>query len=404
MSHKVWSTTTRLLALEVFIGSLAIVGSAWLFWKLGHLHPRYYARLFPKQLRALACADLFFSLTLFGTILPPYMPRAYQSFTCTVAHLLFGPCRLVSTLIESHIAFSFLLQSLHCSNRAKCLDHSLWPLVFLGFVSGLLEAKDDGWVYVDHLEDCLPRKRCHLSMAVLVACFVVSMLAYVSAICVSCKAPFAVQRANFRRAAVYPLNFMLCYILVLYLYCATFAGKYYGEHMYESCRAFELSRGLLNAGAYALQSRYVRHSRYLYARSSGEIYHPGTGQTRTLDSDHSSPNLGTRISGTWGDEDPSMSFRVAFGGVDICEVSCCSSVRTQSSQLSREAIHHAEAEEEEELPPRRITAEEQWVRRDMRRTVIMQIRIERFHRAALTFAISSFVIFVVAVILMYRLS
>merc|ERR1711879_1128539 len=111
--------------------------------------------------------------------------------------------------------------------------------------------------------------------------------------------PGSVQRSNFRRAAVYPLNFLITYGRMMVVYSNDSLLR--NRVVFSTGATLEFLNGLLNTVTYAMQSRYAAMLWKRYQRDcelrSGQGERSGANETALT-----------------------LSFHVDIGGVDIVEV------------------------------------------------------------------------------------
>lgn len=164
--------------------------------------------------------------------------------------------RFVSVLQEVHIACYFVLQAFKFED---CLLGSSKLWIVIAWIAGITFGVGDLLLSPWHLDtksgSCKQSGHSYVSAVVLLLGFVANCVAYGVVIFRSSqRAPKSVLRRALRRAAMYPLNFLLTYSLLLAAYLDSDLWDVDGfiafAWVLESCN------GLLNALIYACQGRY----------------------------------------------------------------------------------------------------------------------------------------------------
>jgi hypothetical protein len=272
-------------------------------------------RLFPRQLRSLASAGLCVYTLAIPTLiidfwyLPGTLSGEDYSLACSSGFAIFRTFRLVNVLQETHIALTFLAQSLKWTKLLPVLNRGI-PIVWsTGLALGVILQLVNPWTFSTTLEKCVPPRDAdghteidYGTVTTLSICFVTALASFL-AIVRKTHMPAVVRRQNFQRAMCYPLISVLSFSLLI--------GSYVKIHLFwdppwyfPTMVIMECSNGFLNSLAFAVQSRYAS-LQLREALDSGAEY---------------------------------VSFRVDFGGVDIVDIVCCSANSASDSGMNSEAV------------------------------------------------------------------
>jgi hypothetical protein len=260
-------------------------------------------RLFPRQLRSLAMAGLcVYTLGLPVLIVDFWhLPESYEmsSLVCSSGFAVFRACRLVSVLQETHIALTFLAQSLKWIRCLPILNRCIPLLWFGGLLLGAILQIVNPWRFDHRFDLCVPPTDAAGNVeidygTVTVLCFsFAAALASLLAIVRKTQMPAVVRRQNFQRAMCYPLISVASFSPAIVAYVRV--SFFWDPPWYLPMMVLmECSNGFLNVLAFAVQSRYALF------------------QLREAVVSGDSP------------ADECVSFRVDFGGVDIVDIVCCS--------------------------------------------------------------------------------
>lgn len=271
------------------------------------------SRLFPRQLQSLALANIAFALILLILVsgnIAVYLGSNYEAtftFECHWAYLCFIPARLVCLLHEMHIAVSFFAQAFRKIVLLRVLNWNLSWLWVLGIVIGAISSLWNPWHFSLRVGTCVPLQwPAMLSVVMVSACGVVCIASYLSVASRACNERFTVSPAivssrNYRRAAMYPLSFLLTYGPVLVSYCDRDLFSAYPWFSLLA-RTMEGYNGFVNTVVYYLQSRYA------------------SIQLKSGDTDGVIAYEGRQVCSITGRIRINVSYTVDIGGVDILEL------------------------------------------------------------------------------------
>lgn len=292
------------LLVTVIANVVSIVGVVWLLLRVGLLPAQSKRRLFPQQIRALAASDLFFHLAStvlcfdnFGG-LSWESTKSYELPVCRWCEYFVRFGTNMSLLLELHIAMSFMLQ---CFRWLRAL-RAFPALLYLTIPVALLITMLEGMLYTmyqDAFGACILHQADLPSIALFLLTFAVSMVAYVVAACKARGCSQAVEARCWRRAAHYPLCFLVTQVGMIYVLCR--AGPDVSpKQEVKVVIAITLQNlgGFANTLTYALQSRYaakLQRRDALAGRSA-------------------------RAGAAGGDRTNFMSFEARFGGVMVEEI------------------------------------------------------------------------------------
>lgn len=250
---------------------LSIGGCLWLLWRLQKLSPAIRHRLFPRQVRYLAWADLLFHCSSILLDLLDYGVLGSQGTTCARLMPLVEFASICSLLVSLHLAVSFLVQILgmRCAERVLPMTLPMvWPV---GFVVSCLEvvlypAEDDS-----HSNWCTQKdgRVDYVFVGLLFGCFVLSCASYVATIVQAHICPESVARHCWWRAGSYLLSFILTQSLIVVV---CFTKRDNRDILQILAVTLQNLTGFANMLTYALQSRYaaklLRHAPGLAKRET----------------------------------------------------------------------------------------------------------------------------------------
>lgn len=323
------------LPVLLLLNGLSIAGCWWVLCRLRQFDEQVRQRVFVRQLRSLLLSS-FAQHALFVPLLvldfaptDAFLTLGQQDRTCFWSYLGFRHFRMITVLQECHIALTFLIQALRLNKLAPLLRRSI-PLVWiLGLLLGLIDDTSSRWFFNHSAGMCLMDKPDQISMVLIVASFVCSLLSYIfstfTAWCVG--SPHSVVRRNYSRAAAYPLNFIVCYGLVFYAHLDP-EVVFENRHFLMVACALESCNGMLNASVYWWQSRKAVAMAQRAASASA------SAPAALLVTNES----------TCPGEESGMSFRVAIGGVDVVEIQSMGLEARRRAEIQTEAISRHRAE------------------------------------------------------------
>ena len=248
-------------------------------------------RLFPQQIRALALADIVFSLASSMNDLGSFSQhKVLKGEWCNWnLHILrFGT--FASVLVELHISLGFAFQMFKCVQLLRFLRGSLVAIipasllltVFAAFAYKIVTSSKGG---------CMS-KGDKIFPFVLAFTFVVSMCTYGVTAYRACSANEAVARRSWSRAAVYLLNFLVTQALI-FLRSTPIAHTFTHTHAFlVLALTMQNLNGFVNALTYAMQSRYA-----------SSLSHDNNPLAHEINNDNS------------------FTYNVAFGGVTLVDIS-----------------------------------------------------------------------------------
>lgn len=280
--------------ITILVGNaLSLACSIWLFWKLQHLAGRLRDRLFVRQLSLLTGVDILFHVSFaFSSTQTdgPVWVTQRMFMGCELSSVTFSTVRLISVLVEMHIAVSFLLQALHWGKRGRRHRILKWclPLTWIVgiFIGGPLEIFFGRWHWDSVGMLCISGTEEHTmgqdwtTIVSLITCGTVCLISYVVVLGRSMivEVPGSVQRRYLHKAAWYPLNFLITYLLMIIAY-ANLAIMEDQDWKFKLASAFESLSGFLNVLTYAMQSRYATAIRATPSDSSSFDAHIPRNQT-----------------------------------------------------------------------------------------------------------------------------
>lgn len=243
-----------------FLGNVAsFAGCYWVLWRLRAQGALGGVRVFPRLLASLGLADLLFHLG-FGLdelffIVDGGAARSAPGY-CSGLALWLRCFEFVSSFQASYIALHFALQSFHRMPPLQAARGCVAACWAFGVGLALVDFLVNPWNYDEQERVCLPElPRDYTCILVLSTCFVASCVSYVLVVWRSSRrAPDSVLKRALRRAAMYPVVFIITYALLLacFLDQALFRSTFVAASAY----ALQSCNGLLNACAYACQGRY----------------------------------------------------------------------------------------------------------------------------------------------------
>lgn len=208
-----------------------------------------------------------------------------------------------SALTELHLAMAFLAQCMGW-RWSECVLPQLLPVVsILALALTVLESliydvapDSTGW--------CTQRRpRDLLCVVLLGSCFMTSIVAYIATLRQSWCCPDSVVRVCWRRAAAYPLNFILTQALIIVVIVDS---KERGKKDLLQIAAVTLQNlmGFMNMLTYAMQSRYAV-----------QLLPTGTNRKALVCQNIRIPDVSDKTKSA-----KEVSYRVRIGGVTVCEV------------------------------------------------------------------------------------
>lgn len=320
------------LALLLLLNGLSIAGCWWLLLRLRQLDDAVRQRVFVRQLRSLlvsGCAQHAFFvplLVLDFSSTPDVLTAKQQNRMCFLSYLGFRHFRMVTVLQECHIALTFLVQALRLNKLAPLLTRSI-PLVWLsGLVLGVVDDYQSRFFFSSDVRICEMEEPDQISMVLIATSFVCALMSYVISCCTAwcVGSPHSVVRRNFSRAAAYPLNFIVCYGLVLFAHMNLGQAVSEDRQFLVVACALESCSGMLNASVYWWQSRKA----------------VATAQRVASTSASRSPLAETDNSAC---ADDGISFHVAIGGVDVVEIQPVEHEARRRAELQIAAISRSRA-------------------------------------------------------------
>lgn len=256
--NDLWPMDALVLVLS---NCLSIAGCGWLVHRILLQRSWLRARLFPRQLMSLACADFGLHIGVMLAMLLTLARVDLDTSGCRFYFLWFRSFRFISLLQEMHIAAAFLYQACRWSPIMQCCKIGV-PLIWvLGFCLGAIDLVAAPVEYSDELQLCemtQPDEGAnldYLTFGMLFLSLVVSCASYVSLALRSCsRSPSSVQRSALKRVGVYQLNFVLTNSLPL---VALFHTALWTDVCYMSLAVgLQSCSGFFNALTYAMTAQF----------------------------------------------------------------------------------------------------------------------------------------------------
>jgi len=294
----------------------SLVSCLWLVYTLRRKSNTIRGRLFPRQMKSLAIANIVFAvilLILASSNITVYLGsdlNATFRFECHWAFICFIPARLVCLLHEMHIAVSFQAQAFRKTLLVHILSWNLSWLWVTGIGLGAISSWLNPWHFSLRAGTCMPKSwrgnADIMSVVMVIACGFVCVVSYCSVVIRACTersavTPAVVNSRNYRRAAMYPLSYLLTYGPILISYCEyDLFNSYPWFSLF--ARTMEAYSGFANTIVYFLQSRYASR------------------QLKSGDANGALAYEGHQICSITGRMRLHGSYTVHIGGVDIFEL------------------------------------------------------------------------------------
>jgi hypothetical protein len=232
-----------------------------LFITLQNTAPAIRNRLFPKQLRFLALADLIYLSGGILVMVAPFVPKEWRSnFTwCNTSYVVLRFGRFVSLLHEMHIAVCFWMKSFRSPFLTVCVRVLPWLWV-VAFVLTVISASLQPFSYDTDFQACAPNGWENgadvVTIGVIAVCVVVCVVSYCHVLLRAFRrqTPGSVIFGVVKRTEMYILNTLLCYTLLLLVY--TRHQWFVNADLRTLAFSLENFGGFLNTITYAMQSRY----------------------------------------------------------------------------------------------------------------------------------------------------
>lgn len=292
-----------------------------LLQRLRQLHERVSQNTFLQVLRALTIADIFMHLALltvtltvpddFGFFL--FMSSIIASRRCVLPNFvngIFKIFRLISIFLESNIALLFMVQAFRTHRLLRRWISTVYSCsifgALLGFLATLLSPFSDSIDATEVHHGCQAKVKDWVTVVALLAAAKLALVAYVITLYRSCKAsPGSVQQASLRRAAIYPLNFLISFGIFLYVTLFDVGGDW---AFLAVC--LESLNGILNTATYIVQSRHAVHLRAAAISDRTEVGHQTSAGNQTSTGRRNSSRPASNVG----------SFNVAIGEVEVVEI------------------------------------------------------------------------------------
>mmetsp|Transcript_2359 Transcript_2359/g.5660 ORF Transcript_2359/g.5660 Transcript_2359/m.5660 type:complete len:313 (+) Transcript_2359:1-939(+) len=190
------------------------------------------------------------------------LPLSFKRPYCQSAFFFFRGFRLISVLQELHLAVTFTAQCFRATQAIAALEWGIAGAWGLGSVLAILNAILIPWVPDDDESYCVPENNTlpSIDVAVLVTAATVCCGAYLVALWFAARrAPGTVQRKVFNRTALFPLNFLVTYMLIIVAYTQDWVGT----EFYKWAMLLEFLNGFSNTFTYWYTSRYAKQHEVL---------------------------------------------------------------------------------------------------------------------------------------------
>mmetsp|Transcript_97462 Transcript_97462/g.260118 ORF Transcript_97462/g.260118 Transcript_97462/m.260118 type:complete len:346 (+) Transcript_97462:23-1060(+) len=234
----------------------SFVGCVWMIMTIRKKPQEIRRRLFPRQLTSLAAADTGLQIAGLSFVWFQMPGDRDPDQLCFVWELWLHVFRYVSVLQQLHIAVILVCQAQRYTTVLNVLGASVFMLVWpFGIILGVADLFLTPWWY-ERGNTCRPEGPGYMSVSVMLLVAASSVVAYISASIRAFRhSPGSVARQVFRRAAMYPVIFLVSYGLVTvgYLNPRLVGNTWF----WNVANLLEFANGLLNVLLYGSQNKYV---------------------------------------------------------------------------------------------------------------------------------------------------
>lgn len=241
---------------------ISVVGCMWLLYKLCRFDRNRRSRPFPRQLLSLTIADILFHSAQFVVCQVDYGPTniaASFHLGCTAFMTAEATFRSVSVLSELNLALTFMCQALRFKAVHTLIQYGVPFSWFFGVLVVLpWQVFSIGWHWDEIAKFCMFSATDWIGMILIVSSGLLCLISYVVVVGRSLYGDTLghVFKDYFRMAAIYPLNFLITYGCVVFIYIGS--GLFKNSQFFAISATLEALGGFLNVITYALLSRRLR--------------------------------------------------------------------------------------------------------------------------------------------------
>mmetsp|Transcript_63047 Transcript_63047/g.168960 ORF Transcript_63047/g.168960 Transcript_63047/m.168960 type:complete len:394 (-) Transcript_63047:237-1418(-) len=260
MSHSNRPSAMTAIAASLVANSLSLGACIWLDRKIGSMPEAVRQRLFPRQMRNLARADMLISGTLliFSVVNSPAV-RLQPTFGLVLCWI-FGPTmyfgRILSACCEVQIALGVAVVWYRRPDLVPLLSRTTWAMVPASAAFTII-------AYIVYPYRGYRDERCEMKVApsdIVTAAWMslatgLTIVLYAATLVKACNAPPAARNGVLLTTMLYPINFIWTSFPLLLVEIHLRLGN---SEFFDVALVAEGLNGLLNVLTYFVQSRYAR--------------------------------------------------------------------------------------------------------------------------------------------------